>query len=106
MHIVGEEEHTGADHVLNRHEPALASAESVREYGVDDRRPEELHRIGPAGEAECALVGVGDVAGGEDEGQAVEEADGHALEKVEEHEEADVVEVFVVARREAGTGFC
>jgi len=47
-------------------------------------------------EAEEALVAVGGLLGGQDEGQAVAEADRNALQQVQEHEEQDVGQVLFV----------
>jgi len=79
---------------LHGHDPGLAAAEPLHVEGVDEGRPEDLEGVGPGGEAERRLVGVGHLAAAQDERQAHEQAHGHALHRVQHVHQRDVREVL------------
>ena len=78
------------DEVLGGHQPGLSSAELCPEHRVHDGSPEHLHGEGVGGDGEGGLVGVGDTAPGQDQGDGGLEAEGDPLEAVEEQQDADV----------------
>ena len=76
--------------ILGGHQPGLSSAELGPEHRVHDGGPEHLHGEGVGGDGEGGLVGVGDAAPGQDQGDGGLEAEGYTLQAVEEQQDADV----------------